>query len=322
NLLLKKKIKIFSPEFFITSYRIETVQDFFRELEIRSTSESNRKDVENMKDLLPSIAQEENIEAKEYNQWKISEIGIEKFKEIINKVKDKAAVWFGFKGTIDAVLNRVEKDNVKLPDYYITLEWLLKNYIENKNGKKLCIIVSSDRETLSKIIIEVLENSLKIRRKGTRTHDVLFLIDEAHEFLPQKGSGKEKECADTIERLTRMGRKYGLGICIASQRVAYLNTTAISNCHTTFIGSLPRDYDRGAVKNAYGISEDVLAQVVTFPPGHWYVVSSGATGMNNVPIRLITENKEKRLAEFFRDKNLLSPEAETFLKERKLIKSE
>lgn len=155
------------------------------------------------------------------------------------------------------------------------------------------------------------------RRRITRIHDVLFAIDEAHEFVlggTARPSRSEQASSLAIERLTRMGRKYGLGACIASQRVAYLNTTAISNCHTTFIGSLPRRYDREAIYTAYAISEDVLNQVVTFPPGNWYAVSMNAMGITNVPIRIIAPNREVELAKFFEDKNCLSEENIEFLK--------
>ncbi|MGA7368110.1 MAG: hypothetical protein WBX01_03205 [Nitrososphaeraceae archaeon] len=61
---------------------------------------------------------------------------------------------------------------------------------------------------------------------------------------------------------------------MASQRTAHLNTTAISNCHTTFIGSLPRTYDRQTLNEAYAISSEVLDRTkVTFPPDNWDIGS-------------------------------------------------
>jgi len=148
-------------------------------------------------------------------------------------------------------------------------------------------------------------------------------VDEAHEFVinPREAgvTEDERESSRIIERLTRMGRKYGLGTCISSQRVAYLNTTAISNCHTSFIGALPRKYDRDAIYTAYGVAEEVLNQVVTFPPGNWYVVSSGAMGINNVPIRIFSSNREIELAQYFKGKNYLSKEGMKVLTDGKYL---
>ena len=94
--------------------------------------------------------------------------------------------------------------------------------------------MSSEKDKLISILTTIIARSLEIRRHGTRKHSVLFVVDEGHEFVinPRESRLSEGERASSrvIERLTRMGRKYGLGVCIASQRVAHLNTTAISNC--------------------------------------------------------------------------------------------
>lgn len=213
-------------------------------------------------------------------------------------------------------------------EYYVTLNWIIENYVTNQfEDKKICIIVSSDKERMAYLIFNLVNNSLKARRKaGTKTHDVLFVVDEAHEFVvnPRESglSDIERSCSRIIERLTRMGRKYGLGMALSSQRVAYLNTTALSNCHTTFIGALPRKYDRDTMNEAYAISPEVLARVVTFPPGSWYVVSSIAMGINNVPIRVQAPNREKELAEYFSEKNYLSENGMKILKVAQLLKGE
>lgn len=183
--------------------------------------------------------------------------------------------------------------------------------IPEGHEQKLCLIVSSEKEKMVEIIDELLSQSLKSRRKtGTKRHDVLFVIDEAHEFvLNPNESGvpdNEKKCSRMIERLTRMGRKYGLGICMASQRTAHLNTTALSNCHTTFAGTLPRKYDRTTLTEAYAVSPEVVDRVVTFPAGNWYIVSNGAMGINNVPIRIMSKNREAVLSKYFNDRGNLS----------------
>ena len=72
------------------------------------------------------------------------------------------------------------------------------------------------------------------------------MFDEAQEFFPELtgSAGIEKICSLAVERLLRQGRKYGLGGCIATQRIAHLNTNALKKLHTYFVGTLPRPYDR------------------------------------------------------------------------------
>jgi len=221
---------------------------------------------------------------------------------------------------IEEIKLALETETAEVNENYVSDEWILENYIyKEKKGRKLCIIVSSERESMSNLINILIDRALRARRKkGTKTHDVLFVVDEAHEFVvnPRESgiSPEERECSRKIEKLSRMGRKYGLGICISSQRVAHLNTSAISNCHTTFIGALPRKYDRDSMHEAYAVSPEVLDQVVTFPPGNWYVVSSGAMGINNVPIRIISPNREKELAKFFMNRKYLTQKGTEILK--------
>jgi len=62
------------------------------------------------------------------------------------------------------------------------------------------------------------------------------------------------------------------------------------------------------MNEAYAISPEVLNRVAAFPPGNWYVVSSIAMGVNNVPIRVQAPNREKELAKYFSEKKYLTEE--------------
>jgi hypothetical protein len=228
----------------------------------------------------------------------------------------------GLLETVKTLLEMVETE-FKDIENYVNDNWILDNFVMNQREElKLCIIVSSNTNVMASFLSNFIDKSIWLRKKaGTKPpHNVLLSIDEAHEFIPQKPDSSDVQtCSKNVERLTRMGRKYGLGVCLSSQRVAYLNTTALSNCHTTFIGALPRSYDREAMNGAYGVSYEVLNRVVTFPPGHWYVVSSGAMGINNVPIRINSTNRESALARFFQEQKYLDGETSKILKNAGLL---
>jgi len=328
EILEKEKIKIFNPKLFAVTKKIDTVQDLITELESRVTSDTDSKYLTNMIDLLPKIAEEKGIAVtRDFTEWKINQIP--DFEQFVDELRARAKVWerSGFFGTIDAVMAKIryaqEIDLTKIPKHYVNIDWVLETFVGQKEGDKLCIMISSNKENLMSIIVELITLSLSLRRKITKTHDVLFVIDEGHEFVlggSARPSAEEQRCSTMIERLTRMGRKYGLGACISSQRVSYLNTTAISNCHTVFLGCLPRLYDRNTVRDAYGVSEDTLNQVVRFPPGHWYALSSVAMGVNNVPVRIEAPNRETELANFFKQKGYLNKETEKVLRNIGYIK--
>jgi len=309
---------------------------FFSILQDRCSHPANKKMLDQLEPFIKkALKEDETIEKDRFGNFEITPENLEKLKEMIldcysRLFGDKEfAVLSIIKGFFEEYALRLElsKEEEKR-EYYVTQEWILENYVANQSpDKKLCTIVSSDKEKVAYLVFNLMDSSLKARRKaGTRTHDVLFVVDEAHEFVvnPRETglSDIERGCSRMIERLTRMGRKYGLGVALASQRVAYLNTTALSNCHTTFIGALPRKYDRDTMNEAYAISPEVLSRVVTFPPGSWYVVSSIAMGINNVPIRILAPNREKELAEHFNKKKYLTEKGQAVLKESQLLKGD
>jgi len=111
-------------------------------------------------------------------------------------------------------------------------------------------------------------------------------------------AGIDKKCSRQVETLLRQGRKYGLGVCVATQRIAYLNTNALQQLHTYFVGTLPRPYDRQVVSNTFMIDQTILEKTLEFAPGEWLLSSYIATGIENVPIFIKADNAENEIERF------------------------
>jgi DNA helicase HerA-like ATPase len=135
------------------------------------------------------------------------------------------------------------------------------------------------------------------KRRFTVKPYILFVFDEAQEFIPDysSASGIDKRCSRQVETLLRQGRKFGLGACIATQRMAYLNTNALQQLHTYFVGTLPRPYDRGLVSETFMIDQGILEKTLEFAPGEWLLSSYIATGIENVPIFIRADNAETEI---------------------------
>ncbi len=156
--------------------------------------------------------------------------------------------------------------------------------------------IRTARLVLGKLVNTIF--SFRKRRSGGR--NVLFVIDEAHEFIPRD---VRKEAFTTfsneaLELLFRQGRKYGIGGWIATQRVAHLNTNILQQLHSYFISILPRSYDRSVVADAFSISKSVVDGVVGFDKGEWLFVSHVATRYPNIPVRIKADNNEERIVEW------------------------
>ena len=209
----------------------------------------------------------------------LASAAVEKF-----KVHDKSGLyaWATTRSTIsDLFKKRNEKKDSDSQG--LTVEGI-RQLLEDKDTK-LVVISISDPFTIKELAV-ALTQDLLVRRKRRFTVKpyILVVFDEAQEFISSKEGGIDGKCSAHVETLLRQGRKYGLGVCIATQRIAYLNTNALQQLHTYFVGTLPRPYDRALVSETFMIDKGILEKTLEFAPGEWLLSSYIATGMENVPI--------------------------------------
>jgi DNA helicase HerA-like ATPase len=136
------------------------------------------------------------------------------------------------------------------------------------------------------------------RRSGQIAPLVSFVFDEADEFIPQGARETYAESSEIAMTLARRGRKFGLGIGIATQRVIYLNTSIMAQPHTYLVSKMPRQSDRERISEAFGASEDVFRQTFKFKKGDWLLMSYDATGLEAIPIPIHTEDANIRIRRF------------------------
>lgn len=201
--------------------------------------------------------------------------------------------------TRDTLLTRLKKEDEKSnkDEGGVTTEEIIK-IIEDSRLISLSI---SDPYTIKELAVMLTDEFLRRRKKQFKVKPyILFVFDEAQEFVRDLTSarGIDRECSESIETLLRQGRKYGLGGCIATQRIAYLNTSALQQLHTYFVGTLPRPYDRSVVSNTFTIDNGILEKTLEFAPGEWLLSSYIATGIDNVPIFIKAENSEKNIQKY------------------------
>jgi hypothetical protein len=204
------------------------------------------------------------------------------------QVHDKSTLyaWATTRGTLKAVITRARKATSK----GVTTKDLLKKL----SGPERVICISiADPDTIRELVIRLTSDALRYRKRSFEIKpQILFVFDEAQEFIPSQASGHLAQTSYAVERLLRQGRKYGLGGAIATQRIAYLNTNILQQLHTFFVGTLPRPYDRTVVSSSFQIDLSILDKTLEFPPGSWLLSSYIATGLDNVPVFVKADNSE------------------------------
>ncbi|MCW4007427.1 MAG: ATP-binding protein [Candidatus Bathyarchaeota archaeon] len=218
------------------------------------------------------------------------------------KVHDKSGLyaWATTRNTIlDLFKRRNEKEDKAAAG--LTVEGI-RELLEDKSTR-LVVISISDPFTIKELAISLTQDLLvRRKRRFTVKPYILVVFDEAQEFVSSKESGIEGKCSQHVETLLRQGRKYGLGVCIATQRIAYLNTNALQQLHTYFVGTLPRPYDRTLVSDTFMIDKGILEKTLEFAPGEWLLSSYIATGIENVPIFIKADNAEKEIEKYLQRK--------------------
>ncbi len=147
----------------------------------------------------------------------------------------------------------------------------------------------------------VIRDVFRKRKKGfTLTPRVLFVIDEAQEFIPQTARKEDgtDQSSRAVERLLRHGRKYHLHCWISTQRVAHLNTNALQQLHSYFVSTMPRPYDRQLISDTFAIDDAFMDRTLAFQNGDWLLTSFKATATQNIPVFFHAENNEDVLSAY------------------------
>ncbi len=82
-------------------------------------------------------------------------------------------------------------------------------------------------------------------------HTCLVIVDEAHQFCPEKA---QCESASSVIDLQTRGRKRGFCGVLATQRIAKLNKDAAAECNNGFVGRTVLDIDRKRAANDLGFT--------------------------------------------------------------------
>jgi hypothetical protein len=200
---------------------------------------------------------------------------------------------------VDAKAGIKATESIK-PEFTIKLSEIV-SALNEESYPSIFIAQSNMDEDLRQFAFSLGNIMLSYRRRtGLTSPLVSFVFDEADMFIPsgdseERGIGMSRYIA---RELARRGRKYGLGIGIATQRIVYLDTNVLGQPHTYFISKLPRAADRQRIQEAFGISDEAMRQTLRFEKGQWMLVSDDATGMEGVPIPIKVPDANTRIIDF------------------------
>lgn len=79
---------------------------------------------------------------------------------------------------------------------------------------------------------------------------LLLVCEEAHRYVPGDGAAAFAPTRRAIDRIAKEGRKYGVSLCLVTQRPAELSASSLSQCGTVVALRMSNERDLEFVRNA------------------------------------------------------------------------
>lgn len=110
-----------------------------------------------------------------------------------------------------------------------------------------CVIdVSLMRHSERQRFVADFARELFFAKKRNRS-PLMVVLEEAHKFSPQHIAKGQEKMANAIEDIVRLGRNYGLGATLISQRPQSINKEVLNQVECLFVGQLNGAHERDAI---------------------------------------------------------------------------
>ena len=94
---------------------------------------------------------------------------------------------------------------------------------------------------------------------------VFLVIEESHNFIPHDSKPASKRI---IQRIASEGRKFGVGLCVVSQRPGRIDSTVLSQCNSMIVLRVVNPRDQTHIQNsAEAMSEEMLEELPSLNVG-------------------------------------------------------
>jgi DNA helicase HerA-like ATPase len=195
-----------------------------------------------------------------------------------------------------------EKWNIK-NQYTLNFNDIIHELNDESSKSSLIVVNSFDSDKMREFAFNLGSRLYEDRRRRGKIYPLVsFVFDEADEFIPSNATAGSTYyfSKKVVEMIARRGRKFGIGLIIATQRSTYLDTNIMGQLHTYFVSKLPRETDRERVGEAFAVSSEMFTQTFKFRKGDWLYISHESAGLDSVPVPIHSKDAEERIRSYFK----------------------
>ncbi|HZY70985.1 MAG TPA: ATP-binding protein [Thermoplasmata archaeon] len=126
---------------------------------------------------------------------------------------------------------------------------------------------------VQELVVARIAGSLFDFRKKNKIPPLFLVVEEAHNFSPQQGTAASSR---VLKNIAAEGRKFGLGLCIVTQRAARVDKSVLSQCNTQLILQVTNPLDLKAIAQSIeGLTEGMTEMIQSLPVGTALVTGGG-----------------------------------------------
>lgn len=214
---------------------------------------------------------------KTYAAGKLAEEMLDAGAQIV--VLDPVGVWWGLRVDADGKGNGLqipvfggERGDIPLgPDHGA----LVAEVVVEREFSVVLDVSSFTQGELKRFVTAFGERFFELKKK-TRTPVHLFL-EEAQTFIPQRVQKGEERMLGVFERIGKVGRNYGIGLSVISQRPQAIHKDVLNQTEALFVGQTNGTHERKALEawivDVAGGERKLVAELPSLPRGTMFLWS-------------------------------------------------
>ncbi|MBU4501298.1 MAG: ATP-binding protein [Nanoarchaeota archaeon] len=146
-------------------------------------------------------------------------------------------------------------------------------------GKASIINLKGVNTEVQEVVVYKLVLDLFTERKKGNIPPFFLVVEEGHNFIPERTYGEAKS-SGILRQIFSEGRKFGLGVCLVTQRPGRVEKNALSQVNTQIILKVTNPNDVKAIsRSVEGITSETEKEIKNIPIG-----TSLITGVVDMPI--------------------------------------
>ena len=136
-----------------------------------------------------------------------------------------------------------------------------------QKGKCSIINMRGVPPDIQDVVVARLTEELFKDRKAGKVPPFLFVVEEAHNYCPEHGIGHAVS-SSMLRTVASEGRKFGMGLCVVSQRPAKIDKNIISQCNTNIILKVTNPNDlKAIIQSVEGLTSQTYDEIQRLPIG-------------------------------------------------------